>query len=69
MIHPAVRHFVGLDLGQPSEFTALAVLERPLVSAEDVLLADHWQAVRQAQIVSPTAPATESTTLSAESAS
>ena len=68
MIQPAVRHFVGLDLGQPHEFTALAVLERPLVSAEDVLLADHWQAVRQAQIVSP-APATESTTLSAESAS
>ena len=33
------------------------------------LLPDHWQAVRQAQIVSPTAPATESTTLSAESAS
>jgi hypothetical protein len=32
-----VRHFVGLDLGQPSEFTALAVLERPLASAEDLL--------------------------------
>src|SRR5262249_38820936 len=37
MSPPAVRHFVGLDLGQPHEFTALAVLERPLVSAEDVL--------------------------------
>jgi len=37
MIQPAVRHFVGLDLGQPHEFTALAVLERPLASAEDVL--------------------------------
>jgi hypothetical protein len=24
-----VHHFVGLDLGQPHEFTALAVLERP----------------------------------------
>jgi transposase len=33
------------------------------------LLPDHWQAVRQAQIVSPMTPATESTTLSAESAS
>jgi hypothetical protein len=28
-----VRHFRGLDLGQPSEWTALAVLERPLVDA------------------------------------
>jgi hypothetical protein len=37
MIQPAVRHFVGLDLGQPHEFTALAVLERPLASAEDLL--------------------------------
>jgi hypothetical protein len=37
MNQPAVRHFVGLDLGQPSEFTALAVLKRPLASAEDVL--------------------------------
>ena len=37
MIQPAVRHFVGLDLGQPNEFTALAVLERPLASAEDLL--------------------------------
>ena len=37
MIQPLVRHFVGLDLGQPHEFTALAVLERPLASAEDVL--------------------------------
>ena len=33
------------------------------------MLPDHWQAVRQAQIVSPMTPATESTTLSAESAS
>ena len=37
MIQPAVRHFVGLDLGQPHEFTALAVLERPLASSEDLL--------------------------------
>ena len=37
MIQPAVRHFVGLDLGQPHEFTALAVLERPLASAVDLL--------------------------------
>jgi hypothetical protein len=37
MSRPALRHFVGLDLGQPAEFTALAVLERPLASAEDVL--------------------------------
>ena len=37
MIQPAVRHFVGLDLGQPHEFTALAVLERPLASAADLL--------------------------------
>ena len=37
MIQPAVRHFVGLDLGQPTEFTALAVLERPLASAEGLL--------------------------------
>jgi hypothetical protein len=32
-----VRHFVGLDLGQPSEFTALAVLQRPLATVDDVL--------------------------------
>ena len=38
MSRPALRHFVGLDLGLPHEFTALAVLERPLVSAEDVLV-------------------------------
>ena len=37
MIQPLVRHFVGLDLGQPHEFTALAVLERPLASAADLL--------------------------------
>src|SRR5262249_36394985 len=37
MIQPAVRHFVGLDLAQPHEFTALAVLERPLASAADLL--------------------------------
>jgi hypothetical protein len=36
MIQPIVRHFVGLDLGQLSEFTALEVLERPLDPAEDV---------------------------------
>jgi hypothetical protein len=36
MIQPIVRHFVGLDFGQPSEFTALAVLERPLAFAEDL---------------------------------
>ncbi len=29
------RHFVGLDLGPPQEFTALAVLERPQVSLHD----------------------------------
>src|SRR5262249_7134143 len=33
------------------------------------LLPDHWQAARQAQMVTPTAPATENTTPSAESAS
>ena len=37
MSRPSVRHFVGLDLGQPHEVTALAVLERPLASAEDLL--------------------------------
>ncbi len=36
MNYPAVRHFVGLDFGQPSEFTALAVLERPVIFGEDV---------------------------------
>jgi hypothetical protein len=30
MIGPALRHFVGPDLGQFSNFTAWAVLERPL---------------------------------------
>jgi hypothetical protein len=33
----AMRYFVGLDLGQVSDFTALTVLERPLASIEDVL--------------------------------
>jgi len=33
------------------------------------LLPDHWQAARQAQMVTPTAPGTESTIPSAESAS
>jgi hypothetical protein len=28
-----VRHFLSLDLGQPSEWAALVVLERPLVDA------------------------------------
>lgn len=28
MNQPTVRYFVGLDLGQVSDFTALAVLER-----------------------------------------
>jgi hypothetical protein len=37
MNYLAVRHFVGMDLGQPHEFTALAVLERPLAFAEDLL--------------------------------
>ncbi|HEY7309269.1 MAG TPA: hypothetical protein VH643_07940 [Gemmataceae bacterium] len=37
MTPPSVRHFIGLDLGQPSDFTALAVLERPLAAVEDVL--------------------------------
>src|SRR5262249_43601313 len=30
-----VRHFVGLDLGQVCDFTALAVLERPIVHPTD----------------------------------
>jgi hypothetical protein len=30
---PALRYFVGLDLGQMSDFTALAVLERPLLAS------------------------------------
>ncbi len=30
-------YFLGLDLGQSQDFTALAVLERPLASIEDVL--------------------------------
>lgn len=39
MSQPAVRYFVGVDLGQVSDFTALAVLERPVVSrVEDVLM-------------------------------
>ena len=37
MIQPAVRHFVGLDLGQVRDFTALAVLERPLICPHDAL--------------------------------
>ena len=37
MSPPAIRYFVGLDLGQVSDFTALAVLERPLVSPEETL--------------------------------
>ena len=31
----AVRHFVGVDLGQVHDFTALAVLEQPVVWAHD----------------------------------
>jgi hypothetical protein len=31
-----IRHFVGLDLGQVKDFTALAVLERPVACIEDV---------------------------------
>jgi hypothetical protein len=31
----AVRHFVGLDLGQAQDFTALAVLTRPLVDGRE----------------------------------
>ena len=31
----AVRHFAGLDLGTAGEFTALAVLECPVVTAQD----------------------------------
>jgi hypothetical protein len=37
MSQPAMRYFVGLDLGQVSDFTALAVLERPVACIEDVL--------------------------------
>jgi hypothetical protein len=37
MTRPALRHFVGLDLGQVRDFTALAVLERPLVCPHDAL--------------------------------
>jgi hypothetical protein len=36
----AVRYFVGLDLGQVADFTALAVLERPTVPSP---LPDVWQ--------------------------
>ena len=35
MNRPSVRRFVGLDLGQARDFTALAVLERPLVGPHD----------------------------------
>jgi hypothetical protein len=28
---PGMRYFVGLDLGQAQEYTALAILERPRV--------------------------------------
>jgi hypothetical protein len=31
----AQRHFLGIDLGQAHEFTALAVLERPLITLRD----------------------------------
>jgi hypothetical protein len=31
----AMRHFLRLDLGQAHEFTALAVLERPVVTLHD----------------------------------
>jgi hypothetical protein len=31
----AVRYFVGLDLGQTQDFTALAVLTRPVVTAKE----------------------------------
>jgi hypothetical protein len=34
---PLLVHFVGLDLGQVRDFTALAVLERPLVGPHDAL--------------------------------
>src|SRR5262249_20480784 len=37
MSQPALRHFVGLDLGQVRDFTALAVLERPLAWAHGPL--------------------------------
>lgn len=37
MIQQPIRYFVGLDLGQVSDFTALAVLERPLACPEDIL--------------------------------
>jgi hypothetical protein len=30
-----MRYFLGLDLGQASDFSALAVLERPLVQRTD----------------------------------
>lgn len=38
MSPPVLRPFVGLGLVQVSDFTALAVLEHPLVSIKDVLV-------------------------------
>ena len=46
MIQPAVRHFVGLDLGQPHEFTALAVLERSPPTDADTTVEQSEYALR-----------------------
>ena len=35
MIARTVRHFISIDLGQAADFTAVAVLERPLIHCHD----------------------------------